>query len=322
MKGRLENEMKLTSSTEAKVNSMPEYVKMWYNHLRASDNTAYTCREYVYVIYDFLHSIDSNVSTVTIDKITRFSVESYIINSKTCIKDDNIKESSKAYRQIIWYALNNFMKYMNVLGIMDCNYMDSISKPKSSSDESKKKIMLTQNDFQKILKATDEEKNEFKKNRDKAILILFMTTGIRKDALRSINISDINFESKEFAVVDKGNKVHLCSLTDSALGVINEWIKIRGNWETDALFLSNRGNRISRTALDHVVEKYCLISMGKHISPHKLRAGFCSILYNKTGDIEFVRQAVGHSSPNITKRYIVTDGNEKRRAANLLSGLT
>ena len=71
----------------------------------------------------------------------------------------------------------------------------------------------------------------------------------------------------------------------------------------------------------NVVRKYSKIGLGYEISPHKLRSGYCSILYNKTGDIEFVRRAVGHSRVDTTQRYIVTKGSEKEKAAEIMEGL-
>jgi site-specific recombinase XerC len=104
---------------------------------------------------------------------------------------------------------------------------------------------------------------------------------------------------------------------------LNEWVYDRESWNTssNALFISENGNRISATALSELVEKYCQDALGYHISPHKLRAGFCSILYKETGNAEFVRRAVGHSNISTTQRYIVTDNNERAKASELIDGL-
>ena len=87
---------------------------------------------------------------------------------------------------------------------------------------------------------------------------------------------------------------------------------------TDALFISKYGERISAKGVSNIVKKYTEEALGKPLSPHKLRAGFCSILYNKTHDTEFVRRAVGHSNISTTQRYIVTDGDEKRQSASII----
>ncbi|MEE3416989.1 MAG: site-specific integrase, partial [Prevotella sp.] len=57
------------------------------------------------------------------------------------------------------------------------------------------------------------------------------------------------------------------------------------------------------------------------LSPHKLRSGFCSIMYSKTHDIEFVRRAVGHSNVATTQRYIVTNKDEKKKSAEIMESI-
>ena len=87
---------------------------------------------------------------------------------------------------------------------------------------------------------------------------------------------------------------------------------------TKALFVDKDGDRVTRSTIDNIVNKYTKAALGKPLSPHKLRAGFCSIMYNKTHDIEFVRRAVGHSNISTTQRYIVTSKEEKRKASEIM----
>ena len=63
------------------------------------------------------------------------------------------------------------------------------------------------------------------------------------------------------------------------------------------------------------------IALGRRLSPHKLRAGLCSILYDETHDIEFVRRAIGHSNVATTSRYIHTNEDEKQKASNIMEKL-
>ena len=91
--------------------------------------------------------------------------------------------------------------------------------------------------------------------------------------------------------------------------------------KSDAFFIAITGERLGRTGVDNVVARYSEMALGYKLSPHKLRAGYVSILYNKTHDVEFVMKCVGHRQMSTTERYIVTDGDEKKKAAQLLSGL-
>ena len=202
-------------------------------------------------------------------------------------------------------------------------------------DSHSKGLFLSEDkeDFNEILKcvqngvgshkAKEHQKNM--RNRDILIMLLFMQTGMRKTALSEINIDDIDLSKRELLVIDKGNKRHIYYLTDDVVKYLKLWLlqrdKILGDNYSDALFISENKTRLSNNAIYKLVEKYCEEALDERISPHKLRSGFCSILYNETKDAEFVRRAVGHSNISTTQRYIVTDNSEKERAANLINNL-
>ena len=67
--------------------------------------------------------------------------------------------------------------------------------------------------------------------------------------------------------------------------------------------------------------EYSKAGIGTEISPHKLRSAFCTILYDETKDINFVSQAVGHKNIETTQRYIVNDGQTKKKAVSLLDDI-
>ena len=108
---------------------------------------------------------------------------------------------------------------------------------------------------------------------------------------------------------------------------INIWLYDRQEFlnrvkqNTDALFITATGSRISGNAIYYLIDKYSSEALGYHISPHKLRAGYCSIMYEKTHDIEFVRRAVGHSDVSTTQRYIVTPNKERKEATHIMNQL-
>ena len=78
---------------------------------------------------------------------------------------------------------------------------------------------------------------------------------------------------------------------------------------------------MSIESVKEVVERCTKNALGKKLSPHKLRAGFCSILYKETHDIEFVRRAVGHSDIKTTQRYISVDDTERRKASTIMNNI-
>ena len=108
--------------------------------------------------------------------------------------------------------------------------------------------------------------------------------------------------------------------------MLNVWLQDREQIlkmlgkESDALFINYNGDRMSSNNIERMVKRYTKHAIGTPISPHKLRAGFCSILYNETHDLEFVRRAVGHSDISTTQRYVVTDNQESLRANQIMEG--
>lgn len=341
MSGRIENEAKINRSIENNLAMMPDFVSDWHNNLISSDKTAATRRDYVEKVYNFLIFINGDCRKITGDDINERTVTGYYnsIKKKTELKNgkEYIIDTSVSYRLTVWFCLNNFLGYLYKRGIIEMNYMDFIDKPKDKNAKIKKdkQVFLTEEDFESIIA---EVKSDYRsrrrvcgginlKTRDLCIIYVFMLTGMRRTALSEINVDDLDMDSGKLIIIDKGGIEHEYYLTKDVIDVIKKWLEERDRIVTinrthsQALFVNQEGNRISGTSLYNLVEGYCKSALGKEVSPHKLRAGFCSILYEKTGDIEFVRRAVGHSNIATTQRYIVTKGDERKQASSMISSL-
>lgn len=332
MQGRLETEIKKETVLLKKIQNMPEYLREWYYNLKASQKTITTCRDYINKIEKFLTFINPSIKEIDPQNISLNDIQRYFILIQKREVNGQQAYTSDSYQQTVWCCLNNFFGFLYNTNKISKNYMTMITKPKNKDLEriNENRILLTKYDFNHILESVEEGAGSNKarvcqkrlKNRDRAILLLFMTTGMRETALSEINIEDIDFMNNTLKVVDKGNKFHVYNLSEKTIDSLNLWIKDRQNWKTnsDALFIAENGNRIGSSTLAKLVDKYCQDALGYHISPHKLRAGFCSILYQETGNAEFVRRAVGHSNISTTQRYIVTDNNERAKASELIDG--
>ena len=334
MQGRMENNIKTKQLIDALLLTLPIYINEWYINLMASGKEVSSCVDYIRKIKRFLYYINTNIKSIKPEDITMSKTESYFISIQT--KEDlngNIVSTSDSYKQTVWCALNNFLDFMYNRKYIKENYMKFINKPKNKDLQriNEDRILLTKEDFNEILQCVKNGVGSHKakihqestKNRDMLIMLLFMQTGMRKTALSEINIDDIDLNKKELLVIDKGNKRHIYYLTDDVINYLKLWLKQRddildGNY-SDALFISDNKSRLSNSAIYKLVEKYCKEALNEKISPHKLRAGFCSILYNETRDAEFVRRAVGHSNISTTQRYIVTENNEREMAATLIN---
>lgn len=317
MSNRLNDENKKETKLEIKLKSMPNYVTEWYYNLKASDCTASSMTDMVNKVHRFLMSINPNTKVIRLTDISKIDVTKYM---------GSLASKSDSYRQSVWSCLNNFFGYFEAEGEIERNYMRTIKKAKNHDLEriNAHRVLLTEDDFNKILYGVEHKGNECAV-RDKAILLILMTTGMRETALTEIDVSDIDMSDKELEIIDKGNKRHEYPLNSKTFEALQKWMDDREFWlkgnDTDALFLSNQGNRLSVRGLDKLVRTSTKNYLGKELSPHKLRAGFCSILYSKVHDVAFVSKAVGHSNPSVTMRYIVTDNSEREKSAKIFDDI-
>ncbi|TQQ83917.1 recombinase [Peptacetobacter hominis] len=172
---------------------------------------------------------------------------------------------------------------------------------------------------------TEREKIYWKKTklRDKAILALFVTYGLRLNELRELNISSFNFSRGEFTIFRKRGKEVLMPINKTCEYVVKDYIENeRPNSEEipeehrDALFLSLQKKRITERAITSLVKKYSSISMctsrDKGYSPHKLRATAATSLIQNGFTIYDVQNLLDHDNVTTTQLYAAHKKNVKR----------
>jgi integrase len=165
------------------------------------------------------------------------------------------------------------------------------------------------------------------KERDFAILSLFLGTGIRVNELTNLRIKDIYFVSKEIRVIRKGGKKDTVSVTPSSLDDLKHYLEIRqekykaGDGENEYLFVKlfkGKAEPLTNRAVEDIVYKYTK-SFDKRMSPHKLRHTYATNLAEQTGgDIPLIMNQLGHTQSDISLLYINTTKEKQRRAAELL----
>ncbi len=159
--------------------------------------------------------------------------------------------------------------------------------------------------------------------RDIAILMLFLGTGIRVSELVGIDIDHLDLKASAFMVTRKGGNQSILYYPDEVKAVIQAYLDFRGKvvalpGSEHALFLSLQRRRITVRAVEMLVKKFAQVAapLKEKISPHKLRSTFGTGLYQETGDIYLVSDALGHSDINTTKRhYAAMQDSRKREAA-------
>lgn len=172
---------------------------------------------------------------------------------------------------------------------------------------------------------TDHERTYWEKTklRDKAILVMFVTYGLRLSELQQLNLSSFNFSRGEFKIYRKRGKESIMPLNRSVEMVLNDYISSERNTvipenaaAEDALFLSMQGKRITERAIRELVKKYTSIALNTSrragYSPHKLRATAATSLIGRGNSIYDVAALLDHEQVTTTQLYAQHKMNVKR----------
>ena len=162
--------------------------------------------------------------------------------------------------------------------------------------------------------------HEKTKERDYAILSLFLGTGIRISELVGLNIDDFDFNENAFVVTRKGGSRTTLYFNDEVKDALLRWLDFRYDLHLEndekAMFVSLRNVRISTRAVEVLVKNYAKeVTPLKKITPHKLRSTFGTNLYRKTGDIYAVADFLGHKDVNTTRKHYAAISQDSRKNA-------
>ena len=180
---------------------------------------------------------------------------------------------------------------------------------------------LTLEQSKELLEVTKAESGDFKE-RDYAIITLFLNCGMRLSELVNINIKDINFYDNKLNVVGKGNKERTIYLNKACIDAINSYLAVRPHDgvksdSRDALFLSKRKERISNRMVQEIVKRE-LAKAGLDISKysvHKLRHTAATLMY-QYGDVDIraLQVLLGHESISTTEIYTHVENKQVKNA--------
>lgn len=199
-------------------------------------------------------------------------------------------------------TLRAFFKYLCVkMKQIPENPMEELESPKLKKSLPK---YLTLDESIQLLESIGGRDKE----RDYAIITLFLNCGLRLSELCSLNYTDIKSDGT-LTVTGKGNKERTIYLNEMCIDAVKEYMKVRpvdGVKDKNALFLSGRKNRISPKTVQHLVEKYIVKSgLGdRGFSTHKLRHTAATLMYQKGGvDVLLIKDILGHENLATTEIY-------------------
>ena len=271
-----------------------------------------------------INSIKSVDINIFIDYCRKYSVED----------DDQIVVYENSNRTLARKksSLSVFFKQLYRDGLIDNNITDGfdpIRVPKASEREIKAlqddEVMIMLDAVSTGANLTPREKQfwEKTKKRDKAILVVFLTYGLRLFELQQLNVSSFNFTRGEFKIYRKRDKEAVMPLNKSVTQVVMDYIDNERKEDSeldpehqDALFLSLQGKRMTERQIRELVKKYTSIGLGtsRHegYSPHKLRATAATSLIGRGNSIFDVQELLDHEQVTTTQLYAAHKMNVKR----------
>ena len=246
----------------------------------------------------------------------------YRFNGKSLSCDERAKARKLS-------AVRAMFKYFFSKGLIEVDNTAKVPTPKLHEREI---IRLEADEASELISVTENGRGLSKHAagyhaktavRDRAIITLFLGTGIRISELVGLDNDSFNFNDNSFVVVRKGGNHAILYFSDEVSYALKEYIAEKNNDAKipageNAFFLSMQYKRINVRSVEILVKKYSLIiSPLKKITPHKLRSTYGTRLYNETGDIYVVADVLGHKDVNTTKKHYaaITEEN-RRRVAN------
>ena len=275
---------------------------------------------------DFKKITTKDFSLETLKKITLNDIHAFVsylaLNQKS-------KPATRA-RKIS--TIRIFFSYLSQkANLIENNPAQNLETPKLDKRLPK---YLSLDDSKKLLDVTVNDESDENKERDFAIITLFLNCGLRLSELIGINVQDIDFNENRLTVIGKGNKKMTIYLNKACIEAIKEYIKARptegikndSKASNKALFLSKRRERISNRSVQYIVEKELRkagLDTSKY-STHKLRHTAATLMYQYGQvDIRALQELLGHKSISTTEIYThvsseqVRDAIEKNPLANL-----
>lgn len=211
-------------------------------------------------------------------------------------------------------GLRSFFRYLRMEGMLETDPTELVEMPRLPD---RLPDVLTVEEIDAMVNAIDYTKAEALRNH--AIIETLYGSGLRVSELIGLQISHINFEERYLLVEGKGSRQRLVPLSDSSIGLIQEYMATdragmtvkKGN--EDILFLNRRGGRLTRVMVFYVVRDLAVYAgIMKKVSPHTIRHSFATHLLEGGANLRAIQEMLGHESIATTEIYVHLDRSRLR----------
>ncbi|MEA1959065.1 MAG: tyrosine recombinase XerC [Chloroflexota bacterium] len=277
--------------------SVAELIDNYTRYLEAERHASrYTVRNY---IHDLRHFIDFlvNNNIPTLEDTDVHLLRRYIAS----LLEEGFERSSVARKLS---ALRSFYTYLTQENLVSVNPLLNISSPKLIK---RLPSFLSNDEVKKLIEAPDSSTPQGM--RDRAMLELLYASGLRVSEVASLDILNVNLDSREVSVWGKGSKERLVLIGKPAARAIDSYLKegrphLVGKRSTDALFLNRYGKRLSKRSVQKTLSRYAIAAgLDKRVFPHMIRHSFATHLLDGGADLRVVQELLGHTNLSTTQIY-------------------
>lgn len=199
-------------------------------------------------------------------------------------------------------SLNTFYKYLQKIKQLEKN---PLTNHKALKVSKRVQVPFSEKEIVSVINTINEE-SDFKSLRNKLIVELFYSTGIRRNELINIKVQDINLFNNSLKVLGKRNKERIVPLLPTVKDSIQIYLKERDliTDNSDVLFMTDKKKKLYPTLVYRIINEYfSTVSSKVKKSPHVLRHSFATHLLNEGADLNSVKELLGHSSLASTQEY-------------------
>ena len=271
-----------------------------------------TIKMYHFYLTDFIFWLKRYKEKDSLDilDIDSESIKKYRIDLNRRISSKSQEEYKKSTQKTFMVAIRSFLKYLIVEENLKVLLPDQITLGKAEA-----RIPKVLDDEQLKALFSVQDLNRRSGVRDRAILEMLFSTGLRVSELTKLNVGDVNLETGEFSIIGKGRKIRTVYISPSAKTWFSKYMATRKD-EFDPLFLRYSGKRMEENDLkgeslrltarsvQRLVKKYVLrAGISVDATPHTLRHSYATGLLREGADLRSVQELLGHSSVSTTQIY-------------------
>jgi len=259
--------------------------------------SAHTITAYKNDLQSFKKFLEMEYAQENLREVHYSQIRNWIVNLV------DIKVSNRTVNRKV-SALKSFFTFLQKTKQIDYN---PLSKHKSLKIEKRLQVPFSFKEINTVINDIDKEANDdFESLRNRLIVELFYSTGIRRAELINIKQRDVSFSDKTIKILGKRNKERFVPLLGSVIQTLNKYLALKKEFEIglEELFITEKGNKIYETLVYRIINHYFgQVSSKEKRSPHILRHSFATHLLNEGADLNSVKDLLGHSSLASTQVY-------------------